>query len=56
MIFASKNTSSLNNLKILSPKVTKNLTNVHKKFVHSHPVLEQSGENLQYFMEMLQLY
>jgi len=37
MISASKSTLSLNNLKILRPKVTKNLTNLRKSFVNSHP-------------------
>ncbi len=32
MISGSKTTFSLNNLKILRPKVTKNLMNMHKKF------------------------
>jgi len=34
---ASKSNLSLNNLKILSPKVTKNVTNLHKKFCESPP-------------------
>jgi hypothetical protein len=33
MISASKNTLSLNNLEILMPKVTKNITNLLKKFL-----------------------
>jgi len=37
MISASKGTLSLNNLKILRPKVTKNLSNFHKKFCESPP-------------------
>ncbi len=37
MIFASKSTLSLNNLKILRPKVTKNLTNLPKKFCEFPP-------------------
>jgi hypothetical protein len=37
MITAAKSTLSLNNLKILRPKVTKNLTNLHKKFCESPP-------------------
>ncbi len=37
MISASKKALSLNNLKILSYKVTKNLTNFPKKFCESHP-------------------
>jgi len=37
MISASKSTLSLNNLKILRPKVTKNLTNLCKKFYESPP-------------------
>ncbi len=37
MISASKSTLSLNNLKILRPKVTKNLRNLHKKFCESPP-------------------
>jgi len=32
---ASKSTLSLNNLNILKPKVTKNLTNLHKKLCES---------------------
>jgi len=35
MISASKSTLSLNNLNISRPKVTKNLTNLHKKFCES---------------------
>jgi len=37
MISASKSTSSLNNLKILRPKVMKNLTNLHDNFCESPP-------------------
>jgi len=37
MISASKSTLSLNNLKILRPKVTKNLTNLGKKFCEFPP-------------------
>jgi len=37
MISASKSTLSLNNLKILRPKVTKNLTNLRKKFCELPP-------------------
>ena len=37
MICASKSTLSLNNLKILKPKVTKNLKNLRKKFCESPP-------------------
>jgi len=37
MISASKSTLSLNNLNILRPKVTKNLTNLPKKFCESPP-------------------
>jgi len=37
MISASKSTLSLNNLNILMPKVTKNLTNLRKKFCESPP-------------------
>ncbi len=37
MISASKSTLSLNNLKILRPKVTKNLTKFPKKFYESQP-------------------
>ncbi len=37
MISASKSTLNLNNLKILRPKVTKNLTNLHKKFCEFPP-------------------
>jgi len=37
MISASKTTFSLKNLKILRPKRTKNLTNLHKKFWESPP-------------------
>ncbi len=37
MISASKTTFSLNNLKILRPKVTKNLTNLLKKFCEFSP-------------------
>jgi hypothetical protein len=37
MISASKSTLSLNNLKILRPKVKKNLMNFRKKFCESPP-------------------
>jgi len=37
MISASKSTIRLNNLKILKPKVTKNLTNLRKKFCECPP-------------------
>jgi len=37
MISASKSTLSLNNLKILCPKVMTNLTNLRKKFCESSP-------------------
>ncbi len=37
MISASKSTLSVNNLKILRPKVTKNLTHLRKKFCESPP-------------------
>jgi len=37
MISASKSTLGLKNLKILRPKVTKNLTNLRKKFCESPP-------------------
>jgi hypothetical protein len=37
MISASKITLSQNNLNILRPKVTKNLTNLRKKFCESPP-------------------
>jgi len=37
MISASKSTLSLNNLKMLRPKVTQNLTNFCKKFCESPP-------------------
>jgi len=37
MISASKSTLSLKNLKILRPKVTKNLTNMPKKFCEFPP-------------------
>jgi len=37
IIFASKTTNSCYNLKILRPKVTKNLTNLRKKFCESPP-------------------
>ncbi len=37
MIYTSKSTLSLDDLKILSPKVTKNLTNLHNKFCESPP-------------------
>jgi len=37
MISASKSTLSLNNLKILRPKVVKNLKNLCKKFCESPP-------------------
>ncbi len=41
MITASKSTVSLNNLKILRPKVTKNYEFVYKRsFVNPHPELE----------------
>jgi len=33
----SKSFLSLNNLKILRPKVSKNLTNFRRKFCESHP-------------------
>jgi len=42
MIYASKSTFSLNNLKILRPKVRKNLTNLLKKFCESPPCLGHS--------------
>jgi len=42
MIPASKSTLSLNNLKILRPKVTKNLTNLLKSFVNPHADLHFS--------------
>ncbi len=44
MISASKITLSLNNLKILRPKVTKNLTNLGKKFYESSPSLVSNFE------------
>jgi len=37
MISASKTTFSLNNIKILRPKVTKNLTNLLKRFCEPPP-------------------
>ncbi len=37
MISASENALIINNLKILMPKVTKNLTNLHKKFCEFPP-------------------
>jgi hypothetical protein len=37
MIFASKNTLSLNNLKILRPKVMKNIKNLRKRFCEFPP-------------------
>jgi len=37
MIYASKSTLNLNNLNMLRPKVTKNLTNLLKKFCESRP-------------------
>jgi len=37
MISTSKSTLILNNLKILRPKVTKNLINLNKKFCESQP-------------------
>jgi len=40
MISASKSTLRLKDLKILRPKVTKNLTNLHKKFCESPPRLQ----------------
>ncbi len=39
MIPASKSTLSLNNFKFLRPKVTKNLTNLPKKFCEPNPGL-----------------
>jgi len=42
MISASKSTLSQNNIKILRPKVTNNVTNFHKKFCESlHRVFAQ---------------
>jgi hypothetical protein len=45
MISASKTTFSHYNLKILRPKVTKNLTNLRKK----HPELSEPTRFLSYF-------
>ncbi len=42
MISASKSALSLNNLKILRPKVTKNITNLHKKFCEFPPWIERT--------------
>jgi len=42
MISASKSTLCLNNLKILRSKVTKNLTNLRKKFCEFPPWVGQS--------------
>jgi len=39
MISASKSTLSINNLKILTPKVTKNLMNLRETFCESPPRL-----------------
>jgi hypothetical protein len=39
MISAPKSNLSLKNIKILRPKVTKNLTNLLKKFCESPPCL-----------------
>jgi len=41
MICASKSTVSLNYIKFLGPKVTRNLTNLPKKFCESQPCLFQ---------------
>jgi hypothetical protein len=49
MISASKSTLSLNNLKILRPKVMKNLTNLSKIFVYYHP------DKLPFFMQFYDL-
>ncbi len=43
MMSASKMTLSQNNLKIFRPKVTKNCTNLHKKFCESPPRFIQSN-------------
>ncbi len=40
MISASQSTLSLNNLKIVRPKVTQNLSNFNKKFCESAPKSE----------------
>ncbi len=54
MIFALKSTLSLNNIKILRPKVTKNLTNSPKKFCESPPgqvgnCFVKAQKNISYF-------
>jgi len=48
MISASECTLSLNNHKILRPKVTKNLTNLVRSFVNSHP-----GSRIRPFLQSL---
>jgi len=45
MISASKYTFSHYNLKILRPKVRKNLTNLHKKFCEFPPWCTKRYEN-----------
>jgi len=45
MISASKSTLSLNNLKILRPKVTKYLTNLRKKFCEFPPRVSGMEKN-----------
>jgi len=44
MIFASKSTLNLNNLKIFRHKVTKNLTNLTKKFCEFPARFLKTGE------------
>jgi len=46
MIFASKSTLSQNNLKILRPKVAKNLTNLRKNFCESTPCTLKSSRQI----------
>jgi len=55
MIFASKTTFSCYNLKILRPKVTKNLTNLRKKFCEFPPWFPVRALNL-YLISLDQYY
>ncbi len=49
MISASKSTLRPNNLKILRPKVIKNLTNLRNKFCESTPTGGTQGRDSQNF-------
>jgi len=59
MISASKSTLGRNNLKILRPKVTKNLTNLEKKFCespHDGAVRFRKDPRKEFFQQTLVLY